>query len=109
MIAVVSGSVLPAAHVHAEGDAAVIVHRHLIDEVTSPHQPTISHEDHRNVQTLDVSFVVGQSQHVHRAIATGAFELDAPRRVARIHVDLLGDPVLHGPPGRSASPRAPPA
>jgi hypothetical protein len=109
MIAVVSGSLLPAAHVHAESDHAVIVHRHLIDEVTPLHEPSINHEDHRSVQTLDVVFVVGQAHHVHGSIAINAFEPDAPRRVARGHVDALGDPVIHGPPGRSSSPRAPPA
>lgn len=109
MIALVSGSLLPAAHVHDEGDAAVTVHRHLIDEVTTPHEPSIGHEDHRTVQTLDVTFVVAQSRHVPGAIAISAFELDTPRPGAPIHVEALGDPVIHGPPGRSSSPRAPPA
>ena len=108
--AVLALSILPAGHVHQSIDTGAVVHTHLIKN-GAPHDALgLDHGDHHNARTVHPTFTAERTMRFDAAPALlVAVVLETPRVSTRAHVDAVDDPVIHGPPLRVPSLRAPPA
>ena len=111
--ALVALSMLPAEHIHESHERPQVVHRHVVDEPSehadSGHHGFIEHDGHLGVTILEPTFFSERQYDIERPLVTIAPVLVAPERRVAVGVDLIDDPVAHGPPLRVGSLRAPPA
>ena len=107
--ATVATSVLPSAHVHTSVSGLQEVHRHVVEHLDDHHGATVNHGDHRNVRTLEPTFV--SERHFSFAPPLPAIGPVLAPPVAQVvgRVASLDVPIAHSPPLRFVSLRAPPA
>lgn len=107
--AVLTLGVLPVAHVHELYSGETLVHSHMIDDPVE-HAGTLDHGDHHSVRTLEPTFLVQQVQQLDPPVLLSmTVVVSPPETRALSYVDALDAPVIHGPPIRVVSLRAPPA
>ena len=113
LAALVALSMLPTEHIHESHQGTQIVHRHMVDDAPehsdSGYHGSIEHGDHLRVTILEPTFVPERQYDVERPLITVAVAPLSPERRVAVGVDLIDDPVAHGPPLRVGSLRAPPA
>lgn len=98
----------PAAHAHKLISGKTLVHSHLIADPVE-HAGTLDHGDHHGVQTLVPSFTIERILQVAVPVVLSAVVLVLPETRPLSRVNALDAPVIHGPPLRVQSLRAPPA
>ncbi len=99
---------LPAAHAHTLSSGKTLVHSHLISDPIE-HAGTLDHGDHHGVATFVPSFTIERTLEIGVPVVVGVVVLTLPETRPLSHVDALDAPVIHGPPLRVQSLRAPPA
>jgi hypothetical protein len=108
VIALLAFSVQPLAHAHARESGATLVHSHLVHD-DGDHGSTLNHGDHHAAKTLSPTFVP-QSRVEVMAPPAPLIALITPV-VAAIssRCSWQDETLIHGPPIRPQSLRAPPA
>ena len=107
--AVLALSIVPAAHVHQTLSGKPLIHSHFIDDPLE-HAGTLDHGDHHAVRTFASVFMPERTtDSVPLLTAVAVFVLTTPETRSLGYSDALDAPVIHGPPLRVVSLRAPPA
>jgi hypothetical protein len=107
--AVLALSIVPATHLHRSVSGRPLVHSHLVNDPVE-HAGTLDHGDHHAVGTFAPVFVGERILNAVPALTPVARAVLArPETRSLAYSDALGAPVIHGPPGRIISLRAPPA
>ena len=107
--AVLAVAVMPAPHMHQSASGKPLVHSHLINDPVE-HAGTLDHGDHRGVRTFAPVFLAERTANSVPALTTVTlFVLATPETRSLGYSDALDAPVIHGPPLRVLSLRAPPA
>lgn len=107
--AVLAVAVMPAPHLHQSASGKPLVHSHLINDPVE-HAGTLDHGDHRGVRTFAPVFMAERTMNsVPALMAVAVLVLARPESRSLGYSDSLNAPVIHGPPGRVLSLRAPPA
>ena len=101
---------MPATHLHRSISGTPLVHSHLIADPVE-HAGTLDHGDHHGAQVFAPVFTVERTSHpvAAPAVLTAVFLLVEPKTQSLAYTDALEAPVIHGPPLRGVSLRAPPA
>ena len=100
-------AVLPAVHVHQKASGGTLVHSHVV-AVTGQHAGLEHGDHHDGLPTLEPAFTFVRTVHVEAPNVGAPRLLVAPPVVGVRRAALFDAPVLHGPPPRILSPRAPP-
>jgi hypothetical protein len=109
VMAVLALSILPATHLHRSISGNALIHSHLIDDPLE-HAGTLDHGDHHGVRTFAPVFTTERTTHAVAMLAAASpvFLVTVERRSLG-YTETLDAPVIHGPPLRIPSLRAPPA
>ena len=107
--AVVGLSVLPVAHAHTSFSGKTFVHSHLIDDPVE-HSGTLDHGDHHGRPALARTFTIERTLKVTAPalLSAAAYTRPESRPLGRVQAPDDHE-VIHGPPLRAVSLRAPPA
>jgi hypothetical protein len=108
-MAVLALSILPVPHLHQSISGKMLVHSHLESDPVE-HAGTLDHGDHHGVRTFPPVFTVDRTTDALAVfLVVTAFIGVKPEARSLAHIDALDAPVIHGPPLRGLSLRAPPA
>jgi len=105
VMAVLALSILPATHLHRSISGNALIHSHLVDDPLE-HAGTLDH----GVRTFAPVFTTERTTHAVAMLAAASpvFLVTVERRSLG-YTEALDAPVIHGPPLRIPSLRAPPA
>lgn len=106
--AVLGLGLLPAAHAHTLTSGETFVHSHVTGDPAG-HDGTLDHGDHHVVPASVPSFTVERTLRIAAPVVPAVAVLAAPDTRPPGPVQALDAPVIHGPPLRVRSLRAPPA
>ena len=108
VVAVLALAVLPGPHLHQLASGRTMVHSHLFDEAAD-HEGTLEHSDHHAANMLSPVFTVERGEYSFVALTVAVVLLPVPKPQSLAYAPALDAPLIHGPPIRALSPRAPPA
>lgn len=108
MVALLAVSVLPLAHAHARESGGTLVHSHIVSEA-GDRASALDHGDHHAARPLSPNYVQESKVDVALpAVAVATFLRPAVSATA-VTRGWEDEALIHGPPIRLSSPRAPPA
>jgi hypothetical protein len=108
VVAVLALAILPGPHLHRLASGRTMVHSHLFDEAED-HEGTLDLGDHHAANTLSPVFIVERGGYSFVALTVAVIRLPMPQAQPLAYAPTLDTPLIHGPPIRALSPRAPPA